>query len=93
MKRSFIIALHIGYWILYLMLLTLFVIFMEAGVKAASRNYNQVLGFIKMVGSMTILPGLIGFYGFYCLLFDKYLSKKKILLLCIAGAVTVLVAG
>lgn len=94
MKRSFIIALHAGYWLLYLLLLGIFLLFLEAGgIKTISQRNEQVFGFIKIMSVVTLLPGLTGFYTFYLLLFDKYLSKKRITALCIAGVTAALLAG
>ncbi|MEP7164294.1 MAG: histidine kinase [Ferruginibacter sp.] len=92
MKRSFIILLHLGYWVLYLLLILLFLLFMEAGgVKTI--NQQQLIGFFKVMTAFTIFPALISFYSFYLLLFNKYLSEKKITALCLTGLVTVLIAG
>jgi two-component system LytT family sensor kinase len=94
MKRSAIIFLHAGYWILYFFLLTLFVLFLQAGgIKTISQSHEKMFGFIRLLGATTLLPALAGFYSFYYFLFDKYLSKKKIAALCIAGLTTVLLSG
>ncbi|MFT3909184.1 MAG: histidine kinase [Ferruginibacter sp.] len=94
MKRSFIILLHVGYWLLYLLLIFLFLLFIQIGNgKSFSRDHQMVFDFLKLMGMFTVVPGVIGFYTFYLLLFNKYLSKKKIGALCIAGLVTILVAG
>ncbi|MGG9964133.1 sensor histidine kinase [Ferruginibacter sp. SUN106] len=94
MKRSAIIFLHAGYWILYLLLLILFVLFLEAGgIKTVSQGHEKMFGFIRLLSAMTIIPAVAGFYSFYSFLFDKYLSTKKILALCIAGVVTILACG
>lgn len=94
MTRSFIILLHIGYWILYLLLLSLIILMMEAGSKQSfSQNYKHVLGFVKIMGSLTLVPALIAFYTFYGPLFNRYLSKKKFALLSASGIVIILFAG
>ncbi len=94
MKKSFIILLHAGYWILYLLLLLLFIIFMEAGgMTKLSQNHQHLLGFIKVMTFFTILPGIIGFYSFYSFLFDKYLSKRKIAALCISAILISILIG
>src|SRR5881394_3029005 len=94
MKKSVIIFLHAGYWILYLLLLTLFIIFLEAGgVKIVSQAHEKMLGFTKVMGSMTLLPALTAFYIFYSFLFDRFLSKKKMVALCIAAVITILLSS
>jgi len=94
MKRSAIIFLHAGYWILYLLLLTLFVLFLNAGgVKTIAQGHQKIFGVIRLMGCITVLPALASFYTFYALLFNRYLSKKKIVALCIAGLITILLSG
>ncbi|MCD6066149.1 MAG: hypothetical protein K0S33_975 [Bacteroidetes bacterium] len=85
MKKSFVIFLHAGYWLLYLFLLTFFLLGMNmatGGHPATFKSLGLAL-FCSPVGIASIVPGLIGFYGFYSLLFDKYLSRKKFLMLFI----------
>lgn len=94
MKRSFIILLHIGYWVLYLLLIFLFLLFIQVGNgRSFSNDHKMVFNFLKIMSMFTVVPAVISFYTFYRLLFDKYLSKKKIGALCIAGSVTILLAG
>ncbi len=94
MRRSFIILLHTGYWILYLLLISFFIFFVQAaGVRNAGGNIHHFMPVILQIAFFSILPGLIGFYFFYLLLFDRYLSQKKIVLLCITGLLGILLAG
>lgn len=94
MKKSFIIVLHIGYWFLYLLLITLFMLFLQAGgARSAEPALQRVLSFLKLMGTFTIIPALVSFYMFYGLLFQRYLSQKKIALLCIVGLLVILLAG
>ena len=94
MKRSFIIALHTGYWLLYLLLLATFIMFMEAGgMSKLSQNHQHILGFIRIITLITIIPGVLGFYSAYFFLFNRFLSKKKIAALILAGLSVSLLAG
>jgi two-component system, LytTR family, sensor kinase len=94
MKKSFIIVLHIGYWLLYLLLLSMFILFLRAGgLKNPSQNSLQVMVFIKIMCSFTLIPAVISFYTFYKVLFKRYLSHKKIISLCVAGLATIIFAG
>jgi two-component system, LytTR family, sensor kinase len=94
MKKSFILALHIGYWVLYLLLITLFILFIEAGGMARlSNNQQHIFGFIKLMIVLTLIPGVIGFYGFYNIIFTKYLSQKRIAALCIYGVLFSILTG
>ncbi len=94
LKKPFVILLHIGYWILYLLLILLFILFIEAGnIKTVSQGQLRIFGMLKMMSALTVVPGVIGFYTFYSVLFDRYLAKKRIVALCIAAIITSLIAG
>ncbi|MEO8768446.1 MAG: sensor histidine kinase [Ferruginibacter sp.] len=94
MKKSFIILLHVGYWLLYLLLILLFILFIKLGSgKSFSQDHQMIISLLKIMGTFTIIPGLIGFYTFYGVLFNRYLSKKKIGALCAVGLGTVLLSG
>lgn len=94
MKKSFIIVLHVGYWLLYLLLITMFILFLQiGGAKHLAPDYEHIIGFIKIMGCFTLVPASIGFYIFYELLFNKFLSQKKIIALCLSGLITILLAG
>lgn len=94
MKRSFIILLHIGYWLLYLLLLSLIFLLIEAGNgRIASPDYQRVIGFIRIMGALTIIPAVTSFYTFYGLLFNRYLSNKKFTRVFAGAFVIIIVAG
>ncbi len=94
MKKSFIILLHIGYWLLYLLLISLFILFLEVGrPKTTPQNEVYIFDIIKTFGFFTIMPALIGFYSFYNLLFNNYLRTKKFGLLFLWSMASIITAG
>lgn len=93
MKKPFIIALNIGYWVMYLLLLSMFMLFLEAGVKTISQRQEVITGFIKVMSMITILPGLLSFYTFYHYIFSRFLTRKKIWAVCLYGLATALLSG
>ena len=94
MKRSFIILLNIGYWIMYILLLFLFLLTMSAGAaKTSVEKQAIILSFIKVMSVVTILPGLISFYSFYHYIFERFLSRKKIGKAILHGLAIVLGCG
>lgn len=93
MKKPFIIALNIGYWVMYLLLLSMFMLFLEAGVKTVSQRQGVITGFIKVMSMMTILPGLLTFYTFYHYIFPRFLTRKKIWAVCLYGLATAFLSG
>jgi len=94
MKKSFVIALHFGYWLLYLLLLAMFLLFIQASVvKPFTQGHEKMWGFIKVMIGLTLLPSIAAFYIFYSFLFNKFLSVKKIWALCVAGLITILLCA
>ncbi|HRD56732.1 MAG TPA: histidine kinase [Ferruginibacter sp.] len=94
MKKSFIIFLNIGYWILYLLLLSMFLAMLTAGAaKTSSDKSDLIFNFFKLMSIMTVLPGVLSFYIFYHYIFNHFLSKRKIGLSIVAGLITTFICG
>ncbi|MCP9750712.1 sensor histidine kinase [Ferruginibacter sp. HRS2-29] len=94
MKKSIIILLHIGYWVLYLLLIYIFATFIRLNAqKAIGNNFNFMLEFFKAMGSLAVLPAVISFYTFYNTLFNRFLARRRIGTLCIAAFITILASG
>ena len=82
MKKSVVVALHLGYWICYCILLAFIYTILR---MTPGGGHNPALHFTKFIIAFLIIPGILGFYSFYSFLFDKYLNKKRILTLCLLG--------
>ncbi len=95
MKKSVIILIHIGYWLLYLFLLFLMSLFMVMSSANGKNFFDKIelFDFVTQIFSFTVVPGLIGFYSFYTYLFPDFLRKKKIALLFILGIFISLLTG
>ncbi len=83
MKKTVILLLHIGYWLLYLLLLG--VIFAGFGLRWSAEPRPGLLLLVHPIGTMTILPNVIAFYGFYAWVFSRFLVKRRILMTLLAG--------
>ena len=92
MKKSVIVSLHLGYWMMYLLLLFLFAIFFAAPTLESGKPFHIFPAFLFFC-TFAITPGLAGFYSFYTFLFSKFLNKKKITGLFIYGVLVALVCG
>lgn len=88
MKKSVVVAINLVYWVGYCLLLLI----IYAMIRESSPNPTPVV-YIKMMLGFTIIPGLTGFFLFYTLLFDKFLSKKKIAALFLNAFLVTLVCG
>ncbi len=94
MKKSFIILLNIGYWILYLLLLAMIMVMLTADtIKTDTPKQEIVVTFIKVMAAITIIPGLISFYSFYHYIFNYFLARKKIAKAVLYGIAITIVCG
>lgn len=74
MKRSFVIAIHIGFWFVYFLLLLFIIV---AATQGFSSGPN--LGYIIKIGiPFAVLPSFCAFYLFYWFLFPRYIQTRKI---------------
>jgi two-component system, LytTR family, sensor kinase len=91
MQKPVILLFHIGYWFLY----TLFILLILALLTANQQVEPNIpkSHFWVLFGTLTFVPAICGFYAFYTLLFDYFLSKRRIILLFVAGFLTAWLCG
>lgn len=85
MKKMVVVALHLGYWILYMFLLFIIILCLQIGTRLKTIPFFTDLKFSVFFTSFALLPAALGFYIFYSLLFDKLLIRRNILLLFVSG--------
>ncbi|WP_138475539.1 sensor histidine kinase [Dyadobacter bucti] len=81
MPKSIKTLLQIGYWLLYLLLL-LTLIFLQTSFFQKKPDFP---GWLRIMTGFAIVPGMIGFYGFYLFLFPRYLKTKKFFQLLVSA--------
>ncbi len=79
MKKSAIIVIHAVYWFCFIMLL----FFVYKLLVNTNISGVRALHFIRLSIGFAIIPGLIGFYISYTWLFNRFLQRKKILMLAL----------
>lgn len=77
MKNKIIILLHVGYWILYLLLVSSFILVISSRNKHLQFTNMIHILFLSSITIRILLPAVISFYLFYFFLFAKYLNKKN----------------
>lgn len=93
MKKSFVIALHVGYWLIYLFLIT--ILYYALKISNPAITFNQV-GFQFLISPLafgTIIPAIIGFYGFYNFIFSSLKSSTEIVKALLKGIGISLIAS
>lgn len=91
MKKSVVFLLHIGYWLTYLLLLS--VIFAIANIQLRKPPQFSNLIALFPVLAFCLVPNLFSFYSFYILLFPKFLRRKKILALIVFGTIVSIISA
>lgn len=89
MKRAVVIFIHCGYWLTYLLLLS--VILAIAGTQIG-RTPPALPSLFPLI-VLCVAPNLVSFYSFYFLLFSRFLVRRKIVALIIFGAFVCLIAA
>ncbi len=81
MRQSFKIAIHVSYWLLYLllyilMMLPLWLFTFEHSKTEYFENFLSFL-FVSPFSIVVFLPAILSFYICYVFLFEKYFIKKE----------------
>jgi two-component system, LytTR family, sensor kinase len=91
MKRSFIILIHIGFWLCYLALIIIVLAMRfsdETNISEARiRNAIQIILFFALT------PSFLAFYGFYFFVFPKDFQRKNLIISLIYGLIISIIAG
>ena len=93
MKKSVVILLHIGYWIMYLLLITVLFSLLHLDKLHITPKLLFHALFFEAFGVSAILPALFGFYMSYSVLFKRFLTKKKIVKLFLAGVMVAFISS
>lgn len=94
MKKKYIFLFHAIYWLLYLLLLLVFLFFLQ-GVSANRFivSERQLINIITITVPLMVLPAAQSFYFSYHWLFSRYLSQKKIWALCLGSGISALICA
>ncbi len=76
-----------GYWTLFLLLVTCFLLLVPGQKHLALSRLPAIL-FASPIGISFIFPGVAGFYVFYYWLFPRFLAHKKMIALSVIGILT-----
>ncbi|SDE64302.1 Histidine kinase [Mucilaginibacter pineti] len=85
MKKTAVLLIHSGYWLLFgTLLLTFFffVVFVPAHTHLpdSAHHNDSLLSWLRLMFGFAVVPGLCSFYSCYTFLFGRLLSKQKFVL-------------
>jgi len=85
MKKSFIILLHLGFWVCYFIVIVIMLsVYYRSSMYGSAPNSRMVIAF-KNILLFAFIPSFFSFYLYYFILFPKYLQQKKFLQSIIVG--------
>ncbi len=89
MKKSRVVLLHTGYWLLYCFLFTFLFFVSNATTQDAFENWDDWL----VIVALAILAGCISFYSFYFWLVPRFVFKRHWISFVVAGLAFCLCLG
>jgi two-component system, LytTR family, sensor kinase len=89
MKRIIIGLLNAGYWVSYCFLLA----FMVLCLQQMNPKNDKLMWVEILFAALVLIPSVLGFYSFYTVIFDRFLSQKKFLQLALYSILTVVGCG
>lgn len=92
MKKSVVALLHLGYWLVFVLLIS-FIVWAFSLPQINKEHSFQIGKLIFGFFLFVCIPGILTFYSFYTFLFTKYFIKKKVFKLITFGILTSIVSG
>jgi two-component system, LytTR family, sensor kinase len=89
MKKGIVILLHLSYWVMYIGVLCFIVLCLQN----MNPKQDKLMRIEILFAALTLIPATLGFYSFYNLLFNRFLTQKKILLLSLFGILAAYSSG
>lgn len=94
MKKKYIILFHVVYWLLYLLLILVFLFFLQgASANRFSVSQQQLLNIVTITMPTLVVPAMLSFYISYQLLFTRFLAQKKIWAVCLGSLLSAIASA
>lgn len=85
MKKSFVVLLHIGVWLIYFLMVGIVLVVYSrtnvSGVNQIARTMNALMNVLLFA----FVPSVVCFYVYYFILFSKYIQHKKYIQALLVG--------
>lgn len=85
MKKSFVVLLHIGFWVCYFLLIVIMLsVYYRSSLYGSAPDSRISIAFESLI-LFAFNPSIISFYFYYFFLFPRYLQRKKFVLSILIG--------
>lgn len=85
MKKSFVIALHIGFWLCFFLLILIMLGVYYRSILNVSNPQYRVTNAFNSIFLFALLPSFMSYWMYYLFIFPRYLERGKILLSIVYG--------
>lgn len=93
MRKSIVVAVHIGFWLCYLLLVFIMLgIYYRTILNVANPQY-RIMNAFNSVFIFAFIPSFICYWVYYLFLFPRYLQQKKIIQSIIYGILISVIAA
>ncbi len=93
MKKSFVVLLHIGFWVCYAMLIVIILGVYYRSSHGSGSQQARIINALTSLFLFACIPSIVSYFYYYFILFPKYLQQKKFLLSVIYGVSVSLIAS
>jgi two-component system, LytTR family, sensor kinase len=93
MKRSFVVLLHVGFWVCYFLLVFIaLALYYRSNLNISDREF-RVMNAFKSILLFAFIPSVASFYSYYFFLFPRFLQQRKIFLSILLGVLISLIVA
>lgn len=85
MKKSFVISVHIGFWLCYFILILIMLGVYYRSILNVSNPEYRVTNAFNSIFLFAFIPSFISYWMYYFVLFPRYLQQRKIFLAIVFG--------
>ena len=85
MKKSFVVLLHLGFWLCYFILIAIMLGIYYRSILSVNNPQYRVANAFNSIFLFAFIPSFISYWAYYFFLFPRYLQKGKIFLAIILG--------
>lgn len=79
MKKSFVVLIHLGFWVCYFLLIVIVLGVYSRGATLMPNQEARTLNAFYSILLFAFIPSVVSYFLYYFILFPRYLQQKKVL--------------